>query len=226
MRILVVEDEAELAALTRTALERGGFAVDLARDLALSEEHLAMASYDAVVLDRVLPDGDGLSLLRRLRARRVSVPVLVLTARDGPDDRVAGLDSGADDYLVKPFHMPELLARVRALLRRPGATLGMVLCVGDLALDTASRQVRVGARDIGMTVRETTLLEQLLRHADKVVTRETLEQKLYSFDTQLGSNALEVLVHRLRRKLSEVDAKLAIQTVRGVGYLLTVAPCS
>jgi len=223
MRLLVVEDERELAALMRQSLERGGFAVDCASDLSGAEDHLGLLEYDAMVLDRGLPDGEGLSLLRRLRARGSALPVLVLTARDGPDDRVAGLDAGADDYLIKPFHMPELIARLRALLRRPGAVLGVRLSLGNLELDTTSRQVRVNGQDIGLSVRETTMLELLLRRQGDVVTRESLEQGLYSFDAQLGSNAMEVLVHRLRRKLADAAASLSVHTVRGVGYLLTEA---
>ncbi len=220
MRLLVIEDEGELGALMQVAFERGGFAVDLAPNLAESEEHLAVARYDTVVLDLALPDGDGLSLLRRLRSGGSALPVLVLTARDGPEDRVIGLDAGADDYLVKPFHMPELLARVRALLRRPGAVLGVTLSLGNLVLDTATRQTSVNGSDIGLSVRETAMLELLLRRQNTVVTREVLEQGLYSFDAQLGSNAMEVLVHRLRRKLTDAAATLSVHTVRGVGYLL------
>lgn len=220
MRLLVIEDEPDLAALMRAALERGGFAVDLAGNLAEATDHLAVARYDIVILDLALPDGDGLSLLRRLRARGSAVSVLVLTARDGPEDRVTGLDAGADDYLVKPFHMPELIARIRALLRRPDSVLGVTLSLGNLVLDTTSRQARVNGADIGLTVRETAMLELLLRRQNSVVPRELLEQGLYSFDAQLGSNAMEVLVHRLRRKLVEAQASVCVHTVRGVGYLL------
>lgn len=221
MRVLVVEDERELAGLLRAALERGGFAVDLAPDLALAEHHLALTRYDTVILDLTLPDGDGLALLQQLRAGGSALPVLVLTARDGPEDRVIGLDSGADDYLIKPFHMPELLARVRALLRRPEAALGVKLGLGNLVFETATRQTWVAERNLGLSVREAALLEQLLRHQGNVVTREALEQRLYSFDSQLGSNAIEVLVHRLRRKLGDAAATVTVHTIRGVGYLIT-----
>jgi len=221
MRLLVVEDEIELAALMQRALEQSGFAVDWAPDLAQADDHIGLARYDTIILDLGLPDGDGLTLLRRLRARGSAVAVLVLTARDAPEDRVAGLDAGADDYLVKPFHMPELVARIRALLRRPGAVLGVQLSLGNLVLDTATRQTRVNGADVGLTVRETTMLELLLRRQSDVVTREALEQGLYNFDAQLGSNAMEVMVHRLRRKLADASATLSVHTVRGVGYLLT-----
>ena len=223
MRLLVVEDEPELATLMRRALERGGFAVDLATDLARTEDHLALTEYDVVVLDLALPDGDGLSFLRRLRRLRSAVPVLILTARDGPEDRVVGLDAGADDYLVKPFHMPELLARLRALLRRPNAALGVTLGLGNLVFDTTNRRALVDGIDIGLSAREARMLELLLRRQSSVVTREALEQGLYGFDAQLGSNAMEVLVHRLRRRLTDTAATLCLHTVRGIGYLLSEA---
>ncbi len=223
MRLLVVEDEREMAALLRAALERSGFAVDLAPDLAQADDHIAVTSYDTIILDLALPDGDGLSLLRRLRVRGSTIPVLVLTARDGPDDRVTGLDSGADDYLVKPFHIPELIARVRAILRRPGAALGVTLRLGNLVLDTTTRQARVDDVDIGLSVRETMLLELLLRRQSRLVPREVLERGLYGFDAEIGSNAMDVLVHRLRRKLADSAATPYVHTVRGIGYMLTEA---
>jgi DNA-binding response OmpR family regulator len=161
-----------------------------------------------------------MTLLHRLRRAGNMLPVLILTARDSPDDRVAGLDGGADDYLIKPFHMPELVSRMRALLRRPNAALGVVLELGDLVLDTASRQARVGATPLVLSLREMALLELLMRRQGSVVAREAIEQGLYGFDTTLGSNALEVLVHRLRRKLAETGARAVVHTLRGVGYLL------
>lgn len=223
MRLLIVEDEADLAALTRRALIGAGFAVDVAPGLAGAEDHVAVAPYDAIVLDLGLIDGDGLTLLQRLRRAGSSVPILILTARDAPEDRVTGLDEGADDYLVKPFHMAELVSRVRALLRRPNAVLGVRLELGNIALDTVSRQTTVNGGRVVLPPRETALLELLLRRQGNVVTRETLEQSLYDFGTTLGSNALEVLVHRLRRRLAEAGANAVIHTLRGVGYLLSVA---
>jgi DNA-binding response OmpR family regulator len=220
MRLLAIEDEGELGDLLRLALERGGFAVDLARTLEEARDFLAVVSYDAAILDLGLPDGDGLALLRDIRKRSLSLPILILTARDGPEDRVLGLDAGSDDYLVKPFHMPELIARIRALLRRPNAALGVTLTLGNLSLDTVGRQVRVDGTEVPFTPRETSMLEILLRQQGSVVIREVMEQRLYSFDNQLGSNALEVLVHRLRRRLAEAGARIAIHTVRGVGYLM------
>jgi DNA-binding response OmpR family regulator len=220
MRLLVVEDESELAVLLRQVLERAGFAVDSVAGQQAAEDHLAVAEYAAVVLDLGLADGDGMTLLRSLRRQRAAVPVLILTARDAPEDRVAGLDAGADDYLVKPFHMPELVARVRALLRRPSAVLDVALGFADVSLETDSRTVRVCESVLTLSPRETALLEQLLRRGGKVVPRESIEQNLYGFDTPTGPNALEVLVHRLRRRLQDAGARAAIHTIRGVGYLL------
>ena len=188
--------------------------------VAAAQEHLRLVSYDLVVLDLGLPDGDGLDLLRRLRTEETTLPILILTARDGPEDRVLGLDAGGDDYLVKPFHMPELIARIRALLRRPNAALGVILTLGNLTLETTTRQVRVESTTVPLSQRETSMLEILMRRQGIVVMREVLEQRLYSFDSQIGSNALEVLVHRLRRRLQEAGAPVVIHTVRGVGYLM------
>ena len=220
MRLLVIEDERELGGLVRTALEKGGFAVDLAETLDAATACLDLVSYDLAILDLALPDGDGLTLLRRVRKQGSTLPVLVLTARDAPEDRVLGLNAGADDYLIKPFHMPELIARLRALMRRPNAALGITLTLGNLVFDTTSRTVRVGGSDVALSVRETSMLEVLMRQQGSVVTRELMEQRLYSFEAQLGSNALEVLIHRLRRRLQEVEATVVIHTVRGVGYLM------
>lgn len=220
LRVLTIEDEPELAELVAGSLGRAGFAVDVAATLGEAESAVAVVIYDSIILDLGLGDGDGLSLLRTLRRRGASVPVLILTARDGLDDRVIGLDAGADDYVVKPFHMPELISRIRALLRRPNAALGVRLEVGNLVLETAHRQVTIADRLVHLSVRELALLELLLRRAERVVTRETIEDSLYSFKSELGSNAVEVLVHRLRRKLQDADAALQIHTLRGVGYLL------
>jgi DNA-binding response OmpR family regulator len=221
MRLLVIEDERELGGLVRGALERVGFAVDLAETLDAATACLDLVNYDAAILDLALPDGDGLTLLRKVRRQGSTLPVLLLTARDAPEDRVLGLNAGADDYLIKPFHIPELIARLRALLRRPSAALGVTLTLGTLVLDTTSRQVRVNGDEVGLTVRETSVLEILLRQQGTVVARELMEQRLYSFEAQLGSNALEVLIHRLRRRLQEAGAVAIIHTVRGVGYLMS-----
>ena len=220
MRLLIVEDEPDLGTLLRDALQRAGFAADLVAAIGEAEAHLRLAGYDAMILDLGLSDGDGMTLLRALRRHGNPLPVLILTARDAPENRVGGLDAGADDYLVKPFHMKELISRMRALLRRPNAALGVVLELGELVLDTTSRQAMVGTVPLILSPREMALLELLLRRQGRVVTREAIEQGLYSFDTILGSNAVEVLVHRLRRKLAEAGASAVVHTLRGVGYLL------
>ena len=211
MRLLSVEDEPELAELIADALRRAGFAVDSCAAIGEAEEALAVMTYDCIL---------GLSLLRTLRSRGSSVPILILTARDGLDDRVLGLDAGADDYVVKPFHMPELISRIRALLRRPNAALGTRLELGNLALETTQREVTVAGRPVRLSVREAALLEILLRRSDRVVSREAIEHSLYSFEDELGSNAVEVLVHRLRRKLQAHGATAQVHTLRGIGYLI------
>ena len=220
MRLLVVEDEAALAALLTAALQRAGFAVDAADGVGAAADCLRVATYDAAILDLGLPDGDGMALLARLRRHGDALPVLILTARDAPEDRVTGLDSGADDYLVKPFHMPELVSRVRALLRRPNAALGVRLEFGNIALDTPTRTTTVAGAPLALSARETSLLEMLLRRAGRVVSREAIEQGLYGFDTPTGPNAIEVAMHRLRRRLQEAGASVRVHTVRGVGYML------
>jgi DNA-binding response OmpR family regulator len=222
MRLIVIEDESELGGLLRAALTRTGFAVDLVGNIASAQDYLAVASYDAMILDLGLPDGDGLSLLRTMRSKGNGTPVLILTARDAPEDRVAGLDTGADDYLIKPFHMTELISRMRALLRRPNAALGVRLELGNVVLDTAARQGSVGGRPLPLSAKETALLEFFLRCQGRVATREAIEHSVYDFTTTLGSNAVEVLVHRLRRKLAEAGATVVIHTLRGVGYLFAM----
>ncbi len=224
MRLLAVEDEPALASLLCAALARAGFAIDAADGMQHALASLAAADYDAIILDLGLADGDGMTLLRGLRKRGNPVPVLILTARDAPEDRVAGLDGGADDYVIKPFHMSELVSRIRALLRRPNAALGVRLELANLAYDSPTRVTVVdGSTVVPLSLRESSLLEMLLRRSGRVVSREALEQGLYNFDTPTTPNAVEVLVHRLRKRLSDAGAKLAIHTVRGVGYLLAAA---
>lgn len=220
MRLLVIEDEPRIAEILRPPLERAGFAVDFVRLCA--EGHAALAShpYDAAILDLGLPDGDGLNLLAELRRRGDAIPILVLTARDAVDDRVCGLNSGADDYLVKPFAVVELVARTKALLRRPGAALGMVLHAGNIRFDTVGRDVRVEDTYVQLQRRESAILEHLMRRLGRVVPKALLEDKLYGLDEELGSNAIPVHIHHLRRKLLDAGAKVEIHTVRGIGYLL------
>jgi DNA-binding response OmpR family regulator len=221
MRLLVVEDEPRMAEILRHALERAEFVVDTVANCADASAALSVTPYDAVVLDLGLPDGDGVDLLRRVRQVGNQIPILVLTARDAVEDRVGGLDAGADDYLVKPFAMPEVIARVKALLRRPGGALGTTLIVGNLAFDTIERDLRIADRSIMLPRRETAILEHLMRRTGRVVPKSLLEEKLYGYDEELESNAIPVHVHYLRRKLLDAGASAEIHTVRGVGYLLT-----
>jgi DNA-binding response OmpR family regulator len=220
MRLLVVEDEARIVEVLRAALSRAGFAVDAVETVAEARAALPLVAYDAVILDLGLPDGDGLVLLAELRRDGGRVPVLVLTARDAVEARVTGLDAGADDYLVKPFAMAELIARTKALLRRPGQALGTVLEAGNVVFDTIGRDVRVGAAVLTLPRQELAILEHLMRRLGRVVPKAVLEEKLYGIDEELGSNAIPVHVHHLRRKLAEAEATTEIHTVRGIGYLL------
>jgi len=220
MRLLVVEDEARIVEVLRAALSRAGFAADAVETVAEARAALPLVAYDAVILDLGLPDGDGLVLLAELRRDGSRVPVLVLTARDAVEARVTGLDAGADDYLVKPFAMAELIARTKALLRRPGQALGTVLEAGNVVFDTIGRDVRVGAAVLTLPRQELAILEHLMRRLGRVVPKAVLEEKLYGIDEELGSNAIPVHVHHLRRKLAEAEAMPEIHTVRGIGYLL------
>jgi DNA-binding response OmpR family regulator len=220
MRILVVEDEGRIAEILRAPLVRAGFTVDAVGLYVDARAAVATNPYDAIILDLGLPDGDGLSLLAEMRARGNAVPILVLTARDSVEHRVAGLDAGADDYLIKPFATSEVVARVKALLRRPGGALGTVLNSGNVAFDTVGRDVRIGDAALALPRRESAILEHLMRRAGRVVPKAVLEEKLYGIDDELGSNAIPVHVHHLRRKLIDGGATVEIHTVRGVGYLL------
>ena len=221
MRLLVVEDEPRIAELLRAALERTGFVADAVATAADGRATVAVNPYDAVVLDLGLPDGDGLELLRELRRAGNLIPILILTARDALEDRVGGLDAGADDYLVKPFAMSELIARVKALLRRPGGALGTMLKAGNIKFDTIGRDVSIAAVPLALPRRETAILEHLMRRLGRVVPKALLEEKLDGLDDELESNAIPVHVHHLRHKLMDGGATAEIHTVRGVGYLLT-----
>lgn len=221
MRLLVVEDEARIVEVLRTALGRTGFAVDSVETVAGARAAFPLFAYDAVILDLGLPDGDGLVLLAELRRDGSRVPALVVTARDSVEARVKGLNAGADDYLVKPFATTELIARTKALLRRPGQALGTVLKAGNIAFDTVGRDICVGAAVLALPRQELAILEHLMRRLGRVVPKAVLEEKLYGIDEELGSNAIPVHVHHLRRKLAEAEATPEIHTVRGIGYLLT-----
>jgi DNA-binding response OmpR family regulator len=216
MRVLVVEDDALLGDALHAGLRELGNVVDWVRDGVSAASALEVEHYDAVVLDLGLPRLSGLDLLQRMRARDDRTPVLILTARDTVGDRIKGLDAGADDYLVKPFDMGELAARLRAIARRRAGQPAPQLSVGETLLDPAARTVTCRGERVELSVREFALLEALMRNAGRVLTRAQLEQALYAWGEEVESNAIEVHVHHLRRKL----APHLIQTVRGVGYLM------
>jgi two-component system OmpR family response regulator len=220
VRVLIVEDEVRMASLIRRGLAGEGLAADVAGS---GEDALWMApahDYDVVVLDVMLPDLDGFEVCRRLRAGGVWSPVLMLTARDSVDDRVAGLDSGADDYLVKPFAFAELLARLRALGRRGETGRPTVLAVGDLRLDPATREVSRGSQPIALSAKEFALLETFMRRAGEVLSRLHLLEHAWDFAYENRSNVVDVYVRRLRRKIDEPFGRGSLETVRGVGYRL------
>ena len=220
MRIIVVEDAVKLALALKRGLEGEGYAVDTVHDgLTARRRILARdGQYDVLILDVMLPGLDGLSLCRDLRARGVTAPVLMLTARDSTGDKVAGLDSGADDYLVKPFAFAELLARIRTLLRRPAKTLSTELRVGDLALDPAARTVRRGDQPVELTTKEFALLELFMRSPGEVLSRDSILDHAWNEDADAFSNVVDVYVRRLRRKIDRAGEPSLFQTVRGVGY--------
>jgi two-component system response regulator TctD len=220
MRILVVEDNEELAKLLVRGLQAAAFSTDLALNAEEAEGALKTVRYAAVVLDLGLPDRDGVSVLKEMRSRKDTTPVLVLTARSGVHDRVAGLQAGADDYLVKPFAFEELVARMQALLRRPGDMLGRVLQISNIAFDTEARQVFVGGEPQVMSAQELALLEILMRRGGKVVSKRHMEDHLFGLTSEVGPNAVEVSVHRLRKRLDKLGAAVDVHTIRGVGYLL------
>ncbi len=222
MRILVVEDNEKLARSIRKGLEQEGYAVEVSGDGIDAGERLdgAPGGFAAVVLDRMLPGMDGVALCRRLRSRGNRVPILFLTARDSVEDRVSGLDAGADDYLTKPFSLEELSARIRALLRRPRTPTSVVLRAGEVALDPGSREVTAGGHPVSLTAKEFGLLELLLRHPGQVLSREQIARHVWSGDFEADSNVLEVHVRNIRRKLAEAGHDEVIETVRGAGYLL------
>ena len=221
MRLLVVEDERDLARHLRRGLEESAWTVDVCERVEDAWQQLLLNPYDVVLLDLGLPDQDGSELLRRLRAAGHSTPVLILTARGAVEDRIAGLNAGADDYLSKPFVFGELLARIQALHRRGHQRDLVALQVGDLALDVLRRQARRGERRIELTAREFSLLEFLMRHAGEVVTRSMLADHVWGERYDSLSNLIEVFVNRLRRKLEADGAPRLLHTVRGAGYVLS-----
>lgn len=219
MRILLTEDDSALAELLTRICKQEGYSVDWVSDGVAADLALTMENYDALILDLGLPRLDGLEVLRRLRKRGSHLPVLILTARDAIADRVAGLDSGADDYLPKPFDVAELQARLRVLVRRHhGGATSARLELGKLSFDTTTQQVFVGDREIEFTSREREVLSSLLHRAGKVISNKALTSAISSWDMTIGSNAIEVYIHRLRKKLEPEG--INIRTVRGLGYVI------
>jgi DNA-binding response OmpR family regulator len=214
MRVLLVEDDAMIGESLREALRRQGFAADWVRDGRAADAALASERFDAVLLDLGLPQRSGLDVLKAARARGDATPVLVLTARDALTDKVAGLDAGADDYVVKPFEFDELLARLRAVVRRRAGRASTALEVADLRLDPATREVSRGARAVLLSAREFALLQALMERPGAILSRAQLEDRLYGWGEELESNAISVYVHQLRRKLGDD----LLHTARGVGY--------
>jgi two-component system, OmpR family, copper resistance phosphate regulon response regulator CusR len=222
MRILVVEDEPVAAAVLAKGLREHSYAVDIACDGNAALAQAGINDYDLLIADVLLPGISGLELCRRLRADGLTVPILMLTARGGPDQRVEGLDAGADDYLPKPYHFPELLARVRALLRRGPALASMVLAVEDLTIDTRGRRVERASRPIQLTTKEYALLEYLARRRGEIVGRADIAEHVWDDSFDPMSNLIEVYIQRLRRKIDDGHSLKLIRTQRGAGYTLDV----
>jgi len=220
MRVLVVEDEPRMAGYISRALLEESFAVDVARDGATGLELAQTHDYDVIVLDLMLPNVDGLTICRRLRDAGRKTPVLILSARDMVEDRVRGLDAGADDYLIKPFAIEELTARLRALQRRRQRAVTVALSVGDLTLDPSTRIVQRGSRTISLTVREYALLEYFMRRAGSILTRTMIGEHVWDGALDHSSNVVDVYVKHLRDKIDEPDQPSFIQSIRGAGYVL------
>ncbi len=220
MRVLVVEDEPAIADFIVRGLTEQGHAVDRAADGVKALDLLAVGTFDIVLLDVMLPKIDGITVCRTLRERGVKAPVLMLTARDAVEDRVLGLDSGADDYLVKPFAFEELVARIRALGRREPALTGTVLRVADLELDTATRLASRNSRPIELTAKEYALLEYLLRNPNRVLTRTMISERVWNYEAFNVANVIDVYIGHLRRKIDDGEGIKLIHTVRGAGYKL------
>ena len=224
MRVLLVEDDLRMAESADKFLRNAGFAVDVAPDGAAALSLAAVNPYDAVVLDLGLPDIDGLEVCRRLRAQSETPRILMATARDAVESRIAGLDTGADDYLVKPYALGELVARLRAVLRRPGETLPAVLRVADLSLDTGGRSAHRGQREIPLTAKEFAVLEVLMRHPGTVMTREHISHHAWDDNYDPMSNVIDVYIGRLRRKIDHEGEVPLVETMRGAGYRIAHAP--
>ena len=219
MRVLLVEDEPEMAAALRVALQRHDIVLDYVDCIGAVDAAIAPGRHD-ILLDRRLPDGDGMTLVPRLRRALGGVAIIMLTAQGGVSDRIQGLDAGADDYLAKPFSVEELLARLRAVLRRPSEMASKKLCLGRLVYDCGGRVARVDDQALELPRRELLVLETLLKRAGRTVMRETLEDAVYGFSDEVQSNALDAHISRLRRKLADSGSAVEIHVIKGVGYLL------
>ena len=218
MRILVVDDDRRLCGIIKRGLMEEAYAVDTAYDGEEGEYLAEVNSYDLIILDIMMPKKDGIEVCRTLRDKSINVPILMLTAKDTVEDRVKGLDTGADDYMVKPFAFNELLARVRALLRRDGMIKSPEIRAGNLVLNTLTRELSRGERVIELTTKEYVILEYLMRHPNIVVTRTMIEEHAWDYDFDSFSNLVDVYIRRLRRKIDADSARSMIQTVRGAGY--------
>ena len=216
MRILLVEDDAALGQAMNTALQRAGYTVDWSHDGHEADIALHDQVYEAVILDLGLPRIDGFEVLKRMRARKITSPVIILTARDGLEDRVHGLDLGADDYLTKPFKLPELEARLRAQIRRNNAVLGSTIEYGPLVLDIKDRMLTANGEQMLLSPRELSVLEMLLMRVGRVVSKDSIVEALCKWDEGVGNNAIEVYIHRLRKKLEPLG--INVLTIRGLGY--------
>lgn len=220
MRLLYIEDNEKLALNTGASLRDVGFIVDVVPTGGDGLHAAKSYGYDAIILDLGLPDQDGLEVLSQIKAITPSTPIIICTARDTLDDRIKGLNTGSDDYLVKPFAVTELIARINAVLRRPGGALGLTLRLGNVALETVDCSVTIDDVVTRFSKRELALLELFLRRIDRVVSKDAMENALYGFDDAVTPNAIEVLTHRLRKKLSDKGANIAIHNLRGIGYVL------
>ncbi len=223
MKLLMVEDDVVLASLLRDGLEEDGHIVDVAHDGIQGEAAATNSQYDAIILDVMIPGKDGFAVLSSLREQRNTIPVLMLTARDAPNDVVSGLDRGADDYLRKPFDYSELLARLRTITRREGMSVQLDLRVDDLVFNLATRRVTRAGEEVRLTARETSYLEYFMRNVGLLVTRRMLEVALWDGEAQVGSNVIEVYVARLRNKIERSGRPRLLHTIRGAGYRFGVA---
>jgi DNA-binding response OmpR family regulator len=219
MRILIIEDNQKLAGYIKKALEQKSYAVDCAYDGEAGEKRAAFGEYDLVILDIMLPKKDGIAVCKDLRSQNVTIPIIMLTAKGELDDKVEGLDSGADDYLVKPFELDELLARIRALLRRPKEKTAEILKAQDIVIDNATHTVRQGGQELQLTIKEYAVLEYLIRNKGRTLTRDQILNHCWDFAFDSFSNIVDAYIKQLRKKLNDKNEKY-IKTIRGLGYQL------